>query len=305
MLGIRAKVIVSTALGLMVSVNRIYAQTFSGAQQISPKKLVTTSKATTSQDNRYLEPGEDPENRIGAPLIRHFAQDQQRFWLVPVHLQAKDLRWIVPGVGGLSALIASDYWIAQQVPNKPSQLKQSLNFSNYAAYSMAAAAGGAFVWGHVTKNEHLRETGFLSGEAAANALAVAQVFKFATQRPRPLMNDGKGTFFQGGNSFPSDHSALAWSVASVVAHEYPGPLTKFLAYGMASAVTVTRITSKQHFASDAVVGSLLGWYFGREVYRAHHDPRVGGGAWSDLWQSSAEPGTRPPSKGSPYVPIDS
>ena len=304
MLWMRAKVIATISMGLLFRTGQVSAQNIPGGQD-SAHRLATAVKTTSSQDTRYLEPGEDPENRVGAPLIKHFAEDQQRFWLSPAHLEIKDLRWILPGMAGLSALIASDHWIAQQVPDKPHQLNQSLKISNYAAYSMAGAAGGAFVWGHLTKNEHLREAGFLSGEAAVNALAVTQVFKFATQRPRPLTADGKGTFFQGGNSFPSDHSALAWSVASVVAHEYPGPLTQFLAYGAASLVTLTRITSKEHFASDAVVGSLLGWYFGRQVYRAHHDPRVGGGAWGDAWQNSPEPGTRPPSKGSSYVPLDS
>jgi capsule assembly protein Wzi/PAP2 superfamily protein len=301
----RAKEVVVVSLWMALSVAQLCAQSDPSAHQVSPQQLVTPNKQAVRENAHTLEPGEDPENRVGIPLIRHFAQDQQGFWLAPTRLRTKDLRWIVPGVAGLSALFASDHWISQQVPDKPNQLKQSLNVSDYMAYSMAAAAGGAFVWGHITKNERLRETGFLSGEAAVNALAVSQVFKFTTQRPRPLESDGKGTFFQGGNSFPSDHSALAWSVASVVAHEYPGPLTKFLAYGMATAVTMTRVTSKQHFTSDAVVGSLLGWYFGRRVYRSHHDPRLGGSAWSDPWDNRAESASRPPSKGSPYVPIDS
>jgi len=305
MLSTRAKVIAATILWIGFSVSRLRAQTDPNPLQGSPQQLVTPNQQVVSENAHSLEPGADPENRVGLPLIEHFAQDQQGFWLAPTHLRTKDLRWIMPGVVGLSALFASDHWISQQVPDKPNQLKQSLNVSDYMAYSMAAAAGGAFVWGHITKNERLRETGFLSGEAAVNALAVSQVFKFTTQRPRPLVGDGKGTFFQGGNSFPSDHSALAWSVASVVAHEYPGPLTKFLAYGMATAVTMTRVTSKEHFTSDAVVGSLLGWYFGRQVYRSHHDPRLGGSAWSDPWDNRAESGSRPPSKGSPYVPIDS
>ena len=28
-----------------------------------------------------------------------------------------------------------------------------------------------------------------------------------------------------------------------------------------------------------VVGSALGWYLGRQVYRAHHDPELGGSGW--------------------------
>jgi FlaA1/EpsC-like NDP-sugar epimerase len=46
-----------------------------------------------------------------------------------------------------------------------------------------------------------------------------------------------GSFEGGGASFPSEHALAAWSIASVIAHEYPGPLTKLLAYGVASGIS--------------------------------------------------------------------
>jgi membrane-associated phospholipid phosphatase len=281
-------------------------QSLQGKFSVPSATVPPIVEASASASGLVLQPGDDPQNRLFVPFLEHLVQDQDRFWTAPAHLRTRDLRWVLPMTAGMGGLIAGDHWISQQVPDKPSQLKRSLNISDYAAYSMAGAAGGAFLWGHLTKDDHLRETGFLAGEAAVNALGVNALFKFTTQRPRPYQGDGKGTFFQGGSSFPSDHSALAWSVASVVAHEYPGPMTKLLAYGLASAVTMTRVTSRQHFASDAVVGSLLGWYFGREVYRAHHDPQVGGAAWGDYWGSgTAEAGQKPASMGSPYMPMDS
>ena len=161
-------------------------------------------------------------------------------------------------------------------------------------------------------NDHLSEAGLLSGEAALNSMATAYLLKETFRRERPYQGAMHGTFFQGGTSFPSEHSAVAWSVASVWAHEYPGVLSQTLAYGMASAVTITRVTSKQHFASDALVGSLLGWYFGREVYRAHHDVDLGGEAWGSALDQDVSPdssrdvlpeeGRRTEDMGSPYVP---
>ena len=46
----------------------------------------------------------------------------------------------------------------------------------------------------------------------------------ATGRLRPCQSDYRNTFFDGGNSFPSNHSALVWEFGSVVAHEYHRPL---------------------------------------------------------------------------------
>src|SRR5262249_49772682 len=99
-----------------------------------------------------------------------------------------------------------------------------------------------------------------------------------------------------------------WSIASVMAHEYPSTFTKILAYGLATGVSATRVTGQQHFSSDVIIGSALGWYFGRQVYRAHHDTELGGDSWGDLLPDSSSSGEKtrnPENMGSPYVPLDS
>jgi len=245
--------------------------------------MVETPKAKEG----YLEPGADPENRLLLPFFEHMAGDQREFWSSARQLrQPAALRTFLPFAGFTGFLIAEDDWISKQVP--ASQLKRSQDLSNYAVYSLAGAAAGSFVFGQFTGNDHLRETGFLSGEAALNSTVIAYALKEVTQRQRPYETAGNGHFFVGGSSFPSEHAAVAWSVASIVAHEYPGPLTKLLAYGLASTVTITRVTGKQHFSSDVVVGSALGWYLGRQIYRARHDPELGGAAWGNLRDTDDE-----------------
>jgi hypothetical protein len=251
-----------------------------------------------------LAPGEDPQNSI-RNLPKHLAMDQLHFWTAPTRAEKKDLRWIIPASAGLAGLIASDAWVSRQVPDKPNQLNQSLNISNYLAYGMVGAAGGSFLLGQMTHNDHLRETGLLSGESALDATAATYAFKLITQRPRPQQDNGNGTFFTGGYSFTSEHSALAWAIASTAAHEYPGWLTSLLAYGAASTVTLTRVTAKQHFDSDALVGAALGWWFGREVYRAHHDSTLGGAPWGPLLEHKSDEPRNPDSMGSPYLAMDS
>jgi hypothetical protein len=265
-----------------------------------------SSSISTPEQTFELLPGGDPNNRLVSPFLAHLAEDQKQFWTSPARLRKKDLRWIVPFGGMTATLIAGDSWLSKQVPDKPSQLDRSLKISDYSTYALIGAGGGAFLLGHMTRNDHMSETGLLAGEAAINSTAVTYLFKTATQRPRPQQDNGNGTFFQGGASFTSEHSAIAWSIASVMAHEYPGPLTQLMAYGLASAVTLTRVTAKQHFPSDAVVGSVLGWYFGRQIYRAHHDHELGGTAWGNFYDDPAERGPRDPrNMGSPYVALDS
>lgn len=251
-----------------------------------------------------LEPGADPENRLLSPFLKHLVGDQKTFWTSPLHFKTKDLKWILPGVAATAAFVATDSWWSKQVPLN--HVGTSKKFSDYAAYSVLGLSGATFLLGHMKHDDHLSEAGLLAGEAAINSTAAAYAFKEITQRQRPYQGNEHGNFFAGGTSFPSEHSAIAWSIASVWAHEYPGWFSQFAAYSLASAVTVTRVTARQHFPSDAIVGSALGWYFGRQVYRAHHDPELGGSGWGSVFEEkTGEKGRDPNYMASPYVPLDS
>ncbi len=252
-----------------------------------------------------LSPGEDPENRLLSPFAKHLVDDQREFWMIPRRLHSKDLKWVAPAAGMMAAVVASDNWIEKQVPSR--LVDRSQTVSNYAVYSLVGLGASSFLLGRRQGNDHLAETGLLSAEAAINGTAISYFFKTTFQRQRPYEATQNGTFFGGGSSFPSEHAAVAWSVASVWAHEYPGALSQTLAYGLASAVTLTRVTGKQHFASDVLIGSALGWYFGRQAYRAHHDSDLGGAPWGNPIDDDvpAETSHSPRNMGSPYVPIDS
>ncbi len=251
-----------------------------------------------------LEPGADPENRLLSPFLKHLVGDQKQFWTSPLHFQTKDLKWILPGAAVTAAFVATDSWWSKQVP--VNHVETSKKFSDYSAYSFIGLSGATFLLGQMRHDDHLSEAGLLAGEAAINSTAVAYAFSEITQRQRPYQGNEHGNFFAGGSSFPSEHSALAWSIASVWAHEYPGWFSQFAAYSLASAVTITRVTARQHFPSDAIIGSALGWYFGRQVYRAHHDPELGGSGWGSVFdEKTGEKGRDPNYMASPYVPLDS
>lgn len=266
---------------------------------------VAAMKPGDQDPNGLLIPGTDPNNHLLFPFIQHLAEDQKNFWLAPMHMNKQDAAWFVPFAGVTAGFIEGDSWFSKQIPS--GEISRSKKISNYATYSLIGAGAGSFVLGHLKGDDQMSEAGLLSGEAAINATAVSYLLKDITQRQRPYQANGNGNFFQGGSSFPSEHAAIAWSVASVMAHEYPGTLTKILAYGLATGVSATRVTGQQHFPSDVIVGSALGWYFGRQVYRAHHDSDLGGEAWGNpLASDKSGEGTRDPANmGSAYVALDS
>ncbi len=246
------------------------------------------------------------DNSLGLPLLKNIALDQKAIWTSPARLRFTDAVWLVP-LGGLTAgLLATDRQFSKHLSNDPQTLRRYRKASDYGAASLAGAAGGLYLWGKIAHEDHQRETGILAGEALLNSLAVTETFKFAAGRSRPFEDGGSGRFGQGGTSFPSEHATAAWAMAGVIAHEYPGPLTKLLAYGMASAVSFSRVRAKEHFPSDVLIGSAIGWFIGQRVYHAHHDPELGGGSWETFPELTDEESRRQPKNmGSPYVPLDS
>jgi len=287
-------------LSTITSLAQTPANPAESVSQPSVPQLISNSAASPG----WLEPGADPENRLLSPFLKHLASDQKQFWTAPAHLEVKDLKWIAPSAAALGAFIASDSWWAKQVPADHVAISKTI--SRYTTYSFLGLSGASLLLGRVNRNEHLFETGLLSGEAVLNSVAVAYLLKATTQRPPPYQAGGSGDFFRGGYSFPSEHATIAWSVASIWAHEYPGWFSQAAAYGLASAVTVTRVTAKEHFPSDVLVGSALGWYFARQIYRSHHDPELGGSVWGSFLEPATGDKVRDPNyMASPYVPLDS
>src|SRR6266699_3842407 len=239
-------------------------------------------------------------------LVKRFLDDQQRVWTSPTQLRFSDTEWLVPLSGFTAGLVVTDSDFNRSLSHNPKTINRYNNISNASLAALVGGAGGMWLLGHARHNEHWSETGFLSGEAALNSLAVVEGMKYSFGRQRPDEGIGNGEFFKGGTSFPSEHAAAAWSVAGVVAHEYPGTFTKILAYGLASLVDISRIKAQKHFPSDVVVGTVIGNLVAQNIYSRHHDPELGGEAWRSISQVFRADGTRSPAnQGSPYVPLDS
>jgi hypothetical protein len=248
--------------------------------QIKPDAASTSKKVFAPDDSP-----QDHDNSLGLHLLQHLVKDQEAIWTIPAHVHLADADWLVPFSLATAGTLATDTEFSKHLSNSRSRLKYSGDFSNYGLGAMGGLAGGLYLWGQITHDDHKKETSVLAGEAALDSLGVVYALQYSLGRERPLEDEYRGSFWSGGTSFPSEHAAAAWSVASVVAHEYPSTLTQILAYGMASAVSVSRLTAKQHFPSDVLIGSAIGWLSGEVVYRAHHDPQLGGSTWETYAES--------------------
>jgi membrane-associated phospholipid phosphatase len=286
----------------------LHLQRVAHAQAVSdpPENPTPSAKPQSQPSKPYMQPAEFwPSPASLQSLPRNLFQDQKNFWTAPFHMTAGEWEWSVPAVAAGLGLVASDVSIEKHAPTNPSTVSHAVTFSNAGLAAMTAAGGGLFVLGHLDHNDQQRETGLLSGEAAIDTFVDTEIFSYAFGRQRPFTNGGQGRFFQGGDSFPSQHAAISWAVASVIAHEYPGPLTEIVAYGLAGGVSAARFAGQKHFASDVVVGSVLGWYMGRQVFRSHSSySQAEIARWGTFSKGDEDAARETRNLGSPYVPLD-
>ena len=270
--------------------------------ETTPDKTPEGARSRMSENYEFSSTSHHSIQRLSSD----FLVDQKHIWTSPAKLRLSDTEWLVPLSGITAGLFVTDRDFSAHLSPSPATINHYKTLSNAGVAALIGGAGGMWLLGHAAHNEHWSETGFLAGEAAINSLVMVEGMKYSLRRERPFQGDGSGSFFQGGGaSFPSEHAAAAWSVASVVAHEYPGPLTKIFAYGLASLVDISRMKARQHFPSDVLVGSVLGNLIAQNIYSRRHDPELGGEAWRSIGQLFRDGPHSPANQGSPYVPLDS
>jgi len=228
------------------------------------------AQAQTASPTPSPTPSSSPS--LEKDFFKNILRDQKAIWTSPAHLHGHDAPWLFMLGMTTGGFMATDRATGDDMATHTGQLDASRIIS-YAGsiYGVSAAAGSFYLIGRATHNQRARETGILATEAIIDSGIVVTALKEITQRARPLTGKDRSKFFAGGSSFPSGHSIEVWSVATVVANEYHDqPAVQIAAYGIASAVSVSRFTGLHHYLSDVLVGSAMGYGIGRYVYHAHH-----------------------------------
>jgi len=206
-------------------------------------------------------------------LPERILHDQKEIWLFPVAL-AHGKYWVptLAVTAGTAGLIAADPHAMPYFRNHAENLDDvndvfdgTITSAEIGIVPLALLAGGA-----IRHDAYLTKTGLLAGEAYANATIVDLAIKVVTMRKRPsdvaagapfndtFFNRGKSSVL--GSSFPSGHAAQAFSVATVVAYRYRNHRwVPWVAYGIATAISLSRVTTLKHFPSDIFVGAALGY----------------------------------------------
>ncbi len=138
--------------------------------------------------------------------------------------------------------------------------------------TMMYAGGAAF------QAPGLKKTASVSLESYAICGALIWGLKCVAGRGRPFHTEDDESFMpltlsNSHHSFPSGHSSAAFAVAAAITGQTDDPAIGILCYSLASLVAVSRVYNNEHWASDVVAGSAVGYFIGKMVARLNR-PRA-------------------------------
>lgn len=202
--------------------------------------------------------------------------DQKDIWLFPTKLAKGKHIWPTIAIVGVTAgFVASDPYSAPPFRNTTSfsGFNRVFSSTNTGAF-IAAVPAAMYGIGWIRKDSYAQQTALLAAEAFADGFLVDIPFKAITGRREPVSYTGNGpyadSFFNGTHNpfhsggFYSLHTMGAMSVATVIARRYRSHRwVPFVAYGLAGAISFSRITRSDHFPGDVFLGGAMGFVIAR------------------------------------------
>jgi len=222
-----------------------------------------------------------PGYHLGAKYFLNYAPDFKNIIVSPFHWKTRDALLF----GGTTALIGVLYAYDGDIGNwvmdhRSFTSNGTTRFLSHFAEppAMFGLMTAMYASGEIFDKPGLRRTALLSLEAYILHTSTSSVIKFFAGRLR--YSEGQGPhalrpfeirFVK--TSFPSGHSGSIFAVATVIAGESGSWPVGVLAYGVAGLTALSRLHDNEHWASDILAGSALGFFFGTMV--RHFNPRGG------------------------------
>jgi membrane-associated phospholipid phosphatase len=131
-------------------------------------------------------------------------------------------------------------------------------FGDWRVLIPALSAG--YLAGEIAGSGEFKGTVLRAGAAVALATGISSTLKYAVGRNRPDIAGSNIEFrpFSGSSSFPSGHTAAAFAIATAVADQTHDGWSDYVLYGAATVTALSRINDNRHWASDVLIGGLIG-----------------------------------------------
>ncbi len=263
-----------------ISKARLFTSGKSMVTMVIVLMLLSSQVPLYCQVKETADQEQDKESKM--PFVEDWLADQLIIWHSPFKLNKKSMLFL-GGVAVTTAyLITRDnvfhadvqgFTLRNQWVKKSSPIITSLGSNTFNL----GLIGSFYLGGVLLKDDRAKETARLSLKSMLHAVVVTQVLKRIFHRQRPFVENGVDRWLSDGkgkayHSFPSGHTSTAWSVATVIAGMYRDkPAVPVICYSLATLVGISRMTENKHWASDVLVGAVLGYAIGRFVLRKHNN----------------------------------
>lgn len=219
--------------------------------------------------------GHNGENILDC-TIKQFYSDGKALFLSPFHWDKNERVEFLLVATATTGLFLTDEELQKMVQRNRSHFSDDLsNLVTPAEHVYPTVIIGSFYLGGLIFNcKKEKETAFYLLEALIFTQGITQGIKRLTGRARPFAE--KGAFsFEGlrahpssySLSFPSGHSATAFTLASVMAEQYNNKVIGILSYSLAFLAAWARVNDNVHFTSDVFFGGMLGHWIGKSIVR--------------------------------------
>lgn len=136
------------------------------------------------------------------------------------------------------------------------------NFGEIKIFSPIAIT--TYATGYFFDNQKLYEIGRDLTNSLFYTGMIVTTIKTVTGRSRPYTNDGptKYKFYRKTfdyTSFPSGHTAVAFTVATVLSNHLENDFASLILYSLATGTAFQRIYSNNHWLSDVVFSAVLSY----------------------------------------------
>jgi hypothetical protein len=236
----------------------------------------------------------DTTRSLGATLrddLDAVLEDALAYFTAPARFGLAEWGALAGVAGGSVGLMALDETLRRDVRDGSYSQDASTVLTRGSDFGEIAYAniltGATYLTGLIAGSDDIRITGRLLGEGLLLSGVVTMSLRYVFGRERPYRADGAWDFemLQTSNeiqSFPSGHTTVAFTVASVLSDRIAHPAATAVLYSAATLTGLSRIYLDRHWTSDVFLGAAIGTVTGiflsrREDARSEPAPASGTG----------------------------
>lgn len=242
--------------------------------------FIIISLFLTGFNNNYAQTSKDSTINcsVDGAYVKSYWSNTKKLIISPAKWSTGE--WVAAGAVAVSTgiLFTQDESIARYLGKLPEGNFEEMNKYFYdpfgKMYYTIPLMGAFYIYGAIAKKNKPKAVAMDFVQASIYSGIVVTLIKHAAHRHRPYQTDPLNAHLWDGpitddmnrTSFPSGHTIMAFTFASVVGTHYKKTIwVPILVYGLAFAEGYSRMRAEKHWASDVLVGAALGYGIGTFV----------------------------------------